>query len=220
MGLLPEQSATANQNRLSHHQKECRGTRCAEAVSTIRNKEAVIKQQIKRGLLVSGAVLSIGAASVGTMGLAHAATSSSTSTNPQQGLIDKLVSKFNLNKDDVQKVFDQDRSNREATRQQEIQDKIAALVKDGKLTQDQADKLIAKGKELQTQREANRDAMMNKTDAERKTAMDAQRDSFKKWLSDNGIAEEYGRLIMGHGHGGRGPGGPPPSESSNSSTSN
>lgn len=168
-------------------------------------------------------MLSIGAATVGSMGLAHAATSTSTDTNPQQSLIDKLVSKFNLNKADVQKVFDEERSERDSEREAQTKTELDALVKDGKITQGQEDKLIAKAKEIQSQREANRDAMKDKTDAERKAAMDKERDSLKQWLSDNGIAREYGRFLMGHGPGGRGHGGPPPSystESTDSSTSN
>lgn len=168
-------------------------------------------------------MLSIGAATVGSMGLAHAATSTGTDTNPQQSLIDKLVSKFNLNKADVQKVFDEERTERDAERAAQIKTKLDSLVKEGKITQDQEDKLLAKAKEIQSQREANRDAMKDKTNAERKAAIDKERDSLKQWLSDNGIAEEYGRYLMGHGLGGRGHGGLPPSdstESTDSSTSN
>ena len=149
-------------------------------------------------------MLSIAGASFGVVGLANAATTSST--NPQQNLVDKLASTFKLNKDDVQKVFDEDRTARDTEHQQRIKDKLDALVKDGKITQEQEDKLIAKAKELHASREANRDSMKDKTKEERKTAMDAERDAFKKWLSDNGISEEYGRLVMGMGMG-HGPGG-------------
>ncbi len=149
------------------------------------------------------------------MGLASAATTSSTSG---QSIVDRLASKFNLNKDDVQKVFDEDRSAHEAERTAEVKTRLDQLVKDGKITQAQEDKLIAKGKELQSLREANRDSMKDKTDAERKAAMETGRTAFEKWLSDNGIAKEYGRLIMG-GHGGPGgrggPDGPPPSSTNN-----
>lgn len=145
------------------------------------------------------------------MGLASAATA--TSTNPQQSIIDKLVSKFNLNKEEVQKVFDQDRAEHQAAREAEVKTKLDSLVKEGKLTQAQEDKLIAKAKEMQSQREANRESFKDKTEAERKAAFEKERTAFTTWLSDNGIAEEYGRLIMG-GPGGRGgpdgPGGPPP----------
>ncbi len=79
-------------------------------------------------------MLSIGAASVGTMGLAHAATNTTTSTNPQSSLIEKLVSKFNLNKDDVQKVFDEDRASHEAEQETQTKTKLDKLVTDGKIT--------------------------------------------------------------------------------------
>lgn len=166
-------------------------------------------------MLVSGAVISIGAAGIGSMGLAHAATS--TSTNPQQSLIDKLVATFNLNKSDVQKVFEENRSARAADQEQKTKVQLDQLVKDGKITADQEYKLIAKAKELKTDREANRDAMQSKTDTERKAAIEAERTALNKWLSDNGIAQEYGRFLMGHG----GPGGHmghmgPPKNSQNS----
>lgn len=161
-------------------------------------------KHLKRNLLIGATAVSIGLSGVAGMGLAQAAT---TSTNPQDTLIDKLVSKFNLNKADVQKIFDEDRAAHQAEREADYKAKLDQAVKDGKLTQAQEDKLIAKQKELQTQREANRDAMKDKTDAERKAAMDAERTAFQKWLSDNGIPQEY--AMMGHGRGG--PGGPPPS---------
>ena len=153
------------------------------------------------------AVTSIGAAGMGSMGLAHAATSTTNGTNPQQSIVDKLTSKFNLKKDDVQKVFDEEHTTREAERTAKTKDKLDALVKDGKITQAQEDKLIAKADEMRANHETNREAMKDKTMDERKAAMQTERDAYKKWLSDNSIAEEYGRMIMGgHGHGG--PGGP------------
>ena len=48
--------------------------------------------------------------------------------------------------------------------------------------------------------------MQNKTEAERKTAMEAKRAELDKWASDNGIDKQYLRFLMGggrgHGHGG------------------
>ena len=160
-------------------------------------------------MLIGGTVVSIGASTMVGMGLAHAATSMATG---QQTLVDKIAKKFNLKTEDVQKVFDEERTAHQAEEAQQIKTKLDQAVKDGKITQAQEDKLIAKQKELQATRQANRDTMKNKTDAERKTAMEAERTAFKQWLTDNGISEEYGRLIQhgGHGHPG-GPGGPPPS---------
>jgi hypothetical protein len=137
------------------------------------------------------------------MGLAHAATSSSTN---QEGIVDKIAAKFNLNKADVQKVFDEDRTAHQAQHQQKMKERLDQAVKDGKLTQAQEDKLIAKQKELEASRQANRDAMKDKTKAERKTAIDADRTAFKQWLTDNGIPAEYD--MMGGRGGMRGQDGP------------
>lgn len=153
--------------------------------------------------MVGGAVASIGVASLGSAGLVSAATSSSTD-NPKQSLIDSIAAKFNLNKDEVKKVFDEQHETREAEREQKMADRLAKAVKDGKLTQEQADKLTAKLKEMHESRETNREAMKDKTAAERKASMKAERDAFKQWLTDNNIPEEFGGPMgmkgAGNGH--------------------
>lgn len=163
---------------------------------------------MKRTLMVGGAIATIGIASLGSVGLVSAATN--TTSNPNQSLIDSIASKFNLNKDEVKKVFDENHAARKAEHEQHMKDRLAQAVKDGKLTQDQADKLVAKLNEMQTNREANREAMKNKTEAERKAAIATERDAFKKWLSDNNIPAEFGGPMgMGGGrghHGGMGMG--------------
>lgn len=172
---------------------KCEKTKLIEGV--------IIKTSMKRTLMVGGAVATIGIATLGSAGLAHAATSPSES-NPGQSLIDTIAKKFNLNKDEVKKVFDEDHTAREANREQKMKDRLDQAVKDGTLTQDQADKLIAKLKEMRTTRDADREAMKDKTQAERKALMQAERDAYQKWLSDNKIPEEFG-APMGMG-GGRG----------------
>jgi polyhydroxyalkanoate synthesis regulator phasin len=162
-----------------------------------------IIKRLNKTLLVGATIVSLGASSVVGMGLAHAAT---TSAN-QDSLVDKIASKFNLNKSDVQKVFDDDRTAHQAEREHKMKERLDQAVKDGKLTQAQADKLIAKHEELEATRQANRDAMKDKTEAERKAAMGAERTAYKQWLTDNGIPAEFG-MMGGHGRMG-GPGGPP-----------
>ena len=153
--------------------------------------------------MVGGAVASVGLAGIGTIGVASAATD--TTSDPQNSIIEKIASKFNLNKDEVKKVFDDEHAARHKERQARVKTELAQLVKDGKLTQEQADKIIAKSAELKAERDANREAIKDKTEAERKTIMDTKRDELKKWLSDNGIDESYIRYVAGGGPG-RGPG--------------
>lgn len=156
--------------------------------------------------MVGGAVAAVGLGSLGSVGLASAATS--TNTNPQQSLIEKLSTKFKLNKDDVKKVFDEEHTAREAERTASVKTKLDAAVKAGTLTQAQEDKIIAKAAELQKTRQADMEALKDKTQAERKAAMEAKRAEIDKWISDNGIPTEFARYVMGGGPRGHGHGGP------------
>lgn len=151
---------------------------------------------MKKSLAIASAITSIGLASIASVGLVGAAQSTTSGSNT---LVDKIAQKFNLNKDDVQKVFDEDRQTHEAEHGQKQADRIAQAVKDGKLTQEQADKITAKLKELKAQREAERDSMKDKTEEERRIAMETRRAELEKWAKDNNIPLEYL-----HGLGGRG----------------
>lgn len=134
------------------------------------------------------------------VGVASAAT---TNSNGSESLIDKIATKFNLNKDEVKALFDEERTEREAQMKTKQEERLNTLVSEGKITADQKAKIIAKQEELKTKREANRDAMKDKTDAERKAAMEKERTELEQWAKDNGIDTQYLRML-----GGRGPGGP------------
>lgn len=152
---------------------------------------------IKKPLLIAGAITAIGAAGlVGT-----AVVSAATDTNASGTLVDKIAQKFNLNKADVQAVFDQNRTDHEAQRQANVQTKLDQAVKDGKLTTDQENKILAKLKELQADRDANIGTMKDKTPAERKAAIDAKKAEIEQWAKDNNIPTEYLRIFAPRGHG-------------------
>ncbi len=169
--------------------------------------------RIKKSIVIAGTAATLGLASVG--GIAAAATGSSSASTTS--LVDKIATKFNLNKDDVQKVFDTDRTEHQTEREQRYEDRLTQAVKDGKLTEAQKVKIESKHKELQAEMdknrasmEADRAAMDGKTDAERQadreqrhTEMAAQRTALQEWETDNGIPAGY----LGFGGRGRGPGG-------------
>ena len=148
---------------------------------------------------MGGAVAAVGLGSLGSVGIANAATK--TNTNPQQSLIEKLATTFKLNKDDVKKVFDEEHASRQAEHTADMKTKLDAAVKAGTINQDQEDKIIAKAAELQKTRQADMDAFKDKTPAERKAAMEAKRAEIDKWISDNGIPTEFARFVMGDGPG-------------------
>lgn len=141
------------------------------------------------------------------------AQSSSSSGN---SLVDKIASTFNLNKADVQKVFDEDRQQHEADREAKIKERLQQAVTDGKLTQTQANALESKLSELKDYMETLKD----KTEDERRAAMKAKFAELQQWFKDNNIPQEFQRMGM---HGPRGMGGPgpddaPPADSSSSNT--
>lgn len=177
-----------------------------------------MKTNLRKPLLVAGVTSSLAIAGLTGSGLVSAATSTSSSSDPASSLIDKLASKFNLNKDEVKAVFDEDRTAREAEHQKQVEDELSQAVTDGKLTSDQRDKILAKIKENKADMEANRDSMKDKTDAERKAAMDAKRTELETWAKNNNIPTEYLRLLGPGGH--HGPGGPGGSDAPAANTTN
>lgn len=161
---------------------------------------------IKKSMLVAGVTTTMAMASIAGV---SAATSTST-TDPQDSLVSKIASKFNLNKDQVKAVFDEDRTAREAEHEKEVTAKLDELVKAGTITSAQKDAIVAKQAEMKKDMEANRDSMKDKTDAERKAAMDQKKADLDKWASDNGISTDVLKQVMMAGHGGRMGGGPGP----------
>lgn len=146
---------------------------------------------IKKPAVITSAI--VGGAMLSVMGLSAV----SAQGQGQSDLVDKLAQKFNLNKSEVQKVFDEERAAHEAERKAKMKERLDQLVKDGKLTQDQANKIVAKFEENKTFRESLKD----KSAEERKAAMEQHRTEMEQWAKDNGIDLKY---IRPHG----GPGGP------------
>lgn len=172
---------------------------------------------MKKQLVIAGAIASIGIAGLTGIGIANAETTSSN-TSPHTKLVEALASKFNLNKDEVEKVFDEQHATMQAERTAKVNESLAKLVTDGKLTQAQADAIKAKRTELEAAREANkpdRSALDAMTEEQRKTEMEkhrtereTKRTELESWAKEQGIDAQYLRYIMGGDKGGHGPGGP------------
>lgn len=119
-------------------------------------------------------------------------------------LIDKLASRFNLNKADVQKVFDETKAERVAEMEKNYEERLQTAVTNGSLTSTERDKILAKHKEL----EEFRQSLESKTVAEARDAMTAKHTELKKWADDNDIPLHYVMFGVkkGHGPGKFGPG--------------
>lgn len=166
---------------------------------------------MKKAAVIAGTVAALGVA--GFVG-----TSAFAATEPGNNLVEKLASKFNLNKDDVQKVFDEDRQARQAEDETRLKEELANLVKAGKINQSQADALVKKRSEMEKQRQnekppAKPSEMTDEQRSAHKAEMDKKHSELKSWLKQQGLDESYGRYVMGglgdHGHHGPEIGTPP-----------
>lgn len=154
---------------------------------------------MKKSILVLGTVAVFGLG-VGVPLAVSTIGAEAESSKPQDSLVDKIATKFNLNKDEVKKVFDEERGNRQANREEHFKERLNNLVATNKLTEDQANQVEAKHNEI-TQL---RDQLKDKTKEERKAALDQKRDEIKQWAKDNGIDEQV--MLFGVGrNGGPGP---------------
>lgn len=127
---------------------------------------------------VLASVLAVGAVSAIAVGATSFASAQSATSG--DSLIDKIATKFNLNKDEVKAVFDEDHAAREAERLADVSQDLQDAVDAGELTSDQKTLIENKLKETQA-------------------ARDAERTALETWASDNGIDAKY--IMMGGRHG-------------------
>lgn len=121
------------------------------------------------------------------------------------GLVDKIATKFNLSKDDVQKFFDEEHASREAEREKTQSERLQKLVDEGTITSDQKTALEAKLKEMRAEREVNKSSMSSLTPQERKAKIKEHRGEMEEWAKSQGIdLTKLDGLFMGQ----RGMGGP------------
>lgn len=151
----------------------------------------------KKPLLVAGVASTIALGTMSGAGVVSAATDTDASTDHMSGLVDKLSSKFKLDKSEVKAVFDQDRSERQAERQKQVEERLTQAVTDGKITAEQKAAILAKQAELKEYHGSIED----KTRSERRELMKAKMDELKTWADENNIPTEYLRPGLGHGHG-------------------
>jgi len=155
---------------------------------------------MKKTIIIAAVV---GLSIVGVSALAVSRVQAATETSPFTTLVEKIATKFGLNKYDVQKVFDEDKLDRQKEIEAKFQKRLTQFVTDGKITQTQKQLIIAKHKELQASREARRTEGQNQTPDERRAAMEAEKQALATWAKSNGIDIQYlfggfGKRVGGH----------------------
>jgi len=156
---------------------------------------------IKRSV-VAGALTAAVAVGAGGIGFALSAPDSASGNT---SLVDKIATKFNLNKADVQAVFDQDRADRQAQREADFKDRLSQAVTDGKLTQAQADHITAVMAEIDKLRGTTPPDQLS--DSVRQQIR-SKLDDLRQWAKDNNIDMHLlgpgGHHFGGPGHAGMG----------------
>lgn len=118
-------------------------------------------------------------------------------------LVDRIIAQFNLNKDEVQKVVEQER----AQRQQENRDRVTASLTDavtqGKITEEQKNMILAKHEDMQKTRTETRTAGDRTAN---RAARAQERQELEQWAKDNNIDAQYMMMGNGMGRGGDGAG--------------
>ena len=123
--------------------------------------------------------------------LAISMPASAYSGSGSSSIIDQLVSRFSLNEDEVQEVFDANRTERTAEKQANQEDKLATAVADGDLTQEQSDLITAKLTETKDDFVDDNENLSDKTTEERKELMEARKAEIEAWAEENGIDSSY-----------------------------
>jgi hypothetical protein len=152
---------------------------------------------MKRSLLVGATLATVTLAGIGGVGVVSAATTDSATQGTS--IVDKLATKFNLNKNEVQAVFDAEHKERHAEMQAERKERLAEAVKADDITQEQADHITKALAEIEVLRgDTNPKDLSDDVRKQIKEKMDALRD----WAEENDVdMKQIGHGGRGHGFG-------------------
>lgn len=118
-------------------------------------------------------------------------------------IIQKIVDKFGLNKEEVQSLLEESQKEHQEQMQTRLEEQLSQAVSDGKITEEQKTALLAKHQELQEERQANRVGPQNTTPEEMRSAFEQKKAELETWASENNIDPEI-LPSLGLGFGDRG----------------
>ena len=132
-------------------------------------------------------------------------------------IIERIAEKFNLNKDEVQTVFDEHQDEMMQKKREIVEEKLNDAVSKGELTEEKKQLILQKMEELQKENQDRREErkdIKSLSAEERRAEMEKireeakqNREELEKWAEENGIDLKYlvggmgMKMGMGPGHG-------------------
>ena len=142
-------------------------------------------------LLVPALIFAVSGAAIFGTSLVRA-QDSDTTRGPAL-LIQNLTSRFGLNQDEVQEVFDttreQERVQRQAQQQANLETRLSEAVSAGELTEEQKQLILSKHQEMGNQNKD--DSWFDLSPEERRAQADSKRSELESWANENGIDTQY-----------------------------
>lgn len=117
------------------------------------------------------------------VGSLSAATAHAMENERGLPLIQRIADRFGLNESEVAEVFSQYRTEHHLAMQSRFEEHLSLLVKEGKLTQVQADAIIEKHEEMR----ADHEALISASPEERKAYKRSHRATMAAWAAEHGI---------------------------------
>lgn len=131
------------------------------------------------------------------VGLLSSSYISAQDSNYYPPIVQKIAEKFNLNVEDVQDVFDEERNDHHAEMQALWSERLDDLVNEGNITAEQKQAILDKHEELEDKMESLKDLNWD----ERQEKMKEIREEFKNWASSQNIVLPLlGPFGKGMGH--------------------
>lgn len=135
---------------------------------------------MKKTFIISAVVLTLG---VTGLGASHALAQDAT----YPSIVQRIADKFNLKPEDVQAVFKEEREERHKEMETRLGQRLDALVKEGKLTEEQKQAFLKKHEEMQKNFEENFVKFKEMSPEDRQEIKVDKKDDLKAWADEQGI---------------------------------
>lgn len=130
------------------------------------------------------------------------ATSSAGAQSPLPGtqtIIQRIAQRFNLNQADVQKVFDEQKTEILNQKRSQLETRLNQAVADGKITQVQKQAILDKFGQMKSSMWADKKQLHNITPEQRQQAKAQKQQELQTWAQQNGLNPQTLQDLIGHG---------------------